>query len=276
MNTKCRRVSKLGGIEPYDLTVIAFPPVAPGEPVKISASTYLAYRQCPAQAQARFQRLYSPESKASFTGALAHRLFARHLETGPIDDLGQAVREEIGAGLNQKMVALGLRRPSDLEEVVRQVGALYDRFRRFPSEGFEAAEVDLEVEPAEGVTLLGKIDAVYRDGLSGAVLRDWKTGGLGEPLDQLLFYALVWTLRENEMAGMVEAVSVQTGERMSQVPTTTELEDVAQHVADLVTAMRRAWSNGSEVERRGGPWCRYCPLLTDCPEGQSASAIVNP
>lgn len=255
--------------------MIAFPPVVPGEPVKISASTYLAYRQCPAQAEARFQRVYSPESKASFTGALAHRLFARHLERGPIEDFTQAVREEIGAGLNQKMIALGLRRPSDLEEVVRQVGALYDRFRRFPTEGFEAAEVELEVEPTDGVTLHGKIDAVYREGLVGPVLRDWKTGGLGEPLDQLLFYALVWALRRHEMAGLVEAVSVQTGERMSQVPTSVELVDVAQKVADLVTAMRQAWSIGSEVERRGGPWCRYCPLLVDCSEGQSASAIAG-
>jgi hypothetical protein len=219
--------------------------------------------------------MFSPESKSSFTGALAHRLFARHLQTGQIDDLQQAVREEIGSALNHKMVALGLRKPSDLEEIVRQVGALYDRFRRFPSEGFEAAEVELRVEPAEGVTLHGKIDAVYREELPGPVLRDWKTGGLGEPIDQLMFYALVWALDRHEMAGMVEAVSLQTGERMRQVPDRAGLEIVAMQVAVLVNAMREAWSSANDLERRGGPWCKYCPLLTDCAEGQSVAAVVS-
>ena len=255
--------------------MIDFPPVVAGDAVKVSASTYLAFRQCPAQAQARYQRVYSAESKASFTGALAHRLFARHLQTGPIENLHQAVREEIGVGLNHKMVSLGLRRPSELEEVVRQVGALYDRFRRFPSDGFEAAEVELEVEPTDGVTLHGKIDAVYREGLAGPVLRDWKTGGLGEPLDQLMFYALVWALGHGELAGMVEAVSLQTGERVSRVPTRTMMKSVAQSVAELVNAMRRAWSSQTEVERRGGPWCRYCPLLSNCPEGQTVDALTH-
>lgn len=243
--------------------------------MRVSASTYLAYLQCPAQAQSRYQGVYSSESKASFTGALAHRIFARHLQTGPIGDLRQAVREEIGSGLNHKMVALGLRRTSELEDVVKQVGALYERFRRFPSEGFEAAEVELEVEPADGVTLHGKIDAIYREGVAGTILRDWKTGGLGEPIDQLMFYALLWALGHGELAGLVEAVSLQTGERMSQAPTEPQMESVATNVAELVSAMRRSWSANIGVERRGGPWCRYCPLLGDCPEGQAAGALTS-
>lgn len=255
-----------------------FPPVPAGAPLKVSATSYLAFRQCPAQAQARYLGQYPPESKASFTGALAHRLIARHLRSGPIADVPLAVREEIGAALNHKMAGAGIRRPSDLEGVIAAVGDLYARFRRFPDEGFEAAEVELAAEPVTGVTLVGKIDAIYRTNQtngegSGPILRDWKTGALGEPLEQLFFYALLWALQEQQMVSAVEAVSLQTGERMRHTPSLVDLRRVADGVADLVSAVRTVWSDGHDLERRGGPWCRYCPLLTDCPEGQSADAI---
>jgi len=262
----------------YHRQVISFPPVPAGDAIKISATTYLSFRQCPAQAEARLHGIYSAESKASFTGALAHRLFARHLNTGPIEDVNQAIREEIGAGLNTKMAAIGIHRPSELTEMIRHATALYDRFRLFPAEGFEAAEITLEVEPSEGVKLIGKIDAVFREEQPGPVLRDWKTGSLGEPIEQLMFYALVWALEKREMVAAVEAVSLQTGERMRQTPSVGELTMVARHIADLVTAVRTSWSSGDgaaevRTERRGGPWCRYCPLLEDCPEGRAADAV---
>lgn len=253
--------------------MIPFPRVPTGDPIKISATTYIAFNQCPAQAEARFQGVYPPESKSSFLGAVAHRVFARHLTTGPIDDLPQAIREEIGIGLNPKLAALGIHRPSELEELIRTMGALYERFRRFPADGFEAAEVALEAEPAPGVQLVGKIDAVFNEGTSAPLLRDWKTGSLGEPMEQLLFYALVWALARDEIPGAVEAVSLQTGERMRSQPSVADLTAVAERVAQLVTAFRETWSSGEVSERRGGPWCRYCPLLSGCSEGAVAFAV---
>jgi len=246
----------------------------------VSATTYLSFRQCPAQAEARLQGVYQAESKASFTGALAHRLFARHLNGGPIGDVGQAIREEIGAALNGKMAAIGIHRPSELNEMILAAGALYDRFRHFPADGFEAAEISMEAEPCEGVKLVGKIDAVFREDLPGPILRDWKTGGLGEPIEQLLFYALVWALEKGEMVAAVEAVSLQTGERVRKTPSEVELAGVASNLAELVTQVRTAWSSASGIHsasaiRRGGPWCKYCPLLDTCPEGRSAEAINN-
>jgi hypothetical protein len=93
-------------------------------------------------------------------------------------------------------------------------------------------------------------------------------------MEQLLFYALVWAMERGEMAAAVEAVSLQTGERMRRTPSVAELSAVALHVADLVTEVRTAWTSaGASTERRGGPWCRYCPLLEACPEGRSADAI---
>ncbi|MGQ0849345.1 MAG: PD-(D/E)XK nuclease family protein [Actinomycetota bacterium] len=260
--------------------MIAFPPVPAGEPVKVSATTYLAFKQCPAQAQARYEGHYPPETRPSFVGALTHRLIARHLQSGPIADVRLAVKEEIGAALNSKMGAAGIRKPSDLEQVIAQVGELYARFRRFPIDGFEAAEVELEAEPLAGVTLVGKVDVVLKGEEGDQVLRDWKTGALGSPFDQLLFYALLWALREDRLPGMVEAVSLQTGERVSRTPTLTDLAAVARLVADLVTAIRSVWSSGPAsdgrgLDRRGGPWCRYCPLLPDCSEGQSVMSLSH-
>jgi hypothetical protein len=242
--------------------------------VQVSATSYVSYRQCPAQAEARFRGIYGPESRASFTGALAHRIFARHLRHGPIADVGQAAREEIGSGLNPKLAPAGIGRPSDLADVIKQVGALYERFRRFPVEGFESAEVELEAEPVAGVFLVGKIDAVFRPG-RGPILRDWKTGSLGEPLDQLMFYALVWALQRQEIPETVEAVSLQTGERMSSAPTERDLEEVAGNVVAMVAAVRAARQSEQELERRGGPWCRWCPLLPDCREGAAAASLFN-
>ena len=79
------------------------------------------------------------------------------------------------------------------------------------------------------------------------------------------------------MVAAVEAVSLETGERMRRTPSVAELTIVAAHIAELVTQVRTSWSSdpATEVrtERRAGPWCRYCPILVDCPEGQSAEAI---
>jgi len=98
---------------------------------------------------------------------------------------------------------------------------------------------------------------------------------LGEPEDQLLFYALLWALDKAEVPAYVEAVSVRTGERYHTVPSTADVNRVAAEVGDLVNEMRRAWSAGIEPVRTGGPWCRYCPILGECAEGQAAGALLG-
>ena len=247
--------------------MIEFPPIQPGEPISVSATTYIAYRRCPAQALGRFQGRYPKESKASFRVGLTHGLIARHLQSGPLDDPEQAAREVIGSTkLNNKIAAAGLNRPSLLGPVISEASDLYRRFATLPVDEFEKAEVGLLSEVAEGVTLVGQVDAVF----AGPLLRDWKTGPLGDPLEQLLFYALVWCLQERTLP-RVEAISLQTGESLTQAPTISELSAVASGVADLVNFVRQA----VEAERRAGPWCRFCPLWDDCPEGQAALAINN-
>ena len=82
--------------------MIEFPVLPAGEPLSISASLYTTYLRCPGQAMAQVQGIYGPDSRASFSGMLAHRIFARHLTSGaiPPDDFTNACREEIGQAMN--------------------------------------------------------------------------------------------------------------------------------------------------------------------------------
>lgn len=257
--------------------LLEFPVVPDGDEVRISASTYVSYKQCPERANAHLQGVYGPETRPAFLGSLAHRVFSRHLTSGPIaaEGFAQACREEIGgSNLNQKMVALEMK-PADVIAAIEEVRVLYERFVRLPGEGFDGSEVALETEPAEGVQLVGTVDAVFREDLGGHRLVDWKTGELGEPEDQLFFYALLWALDRDDIPARVEAVSVRTGERYQTVPSRRDLEVVATEVAAMVTVLRESWQSTEALDRHGGPWCSYCPLLPDCAEGRSAEALLG-
>lgn len=256
---------------------LSIPHVVPGDRIRLSASTYVAWKRCPDQANARLQGVYGPDSRPAFLGSLAHRVFSRHLSSGPIasDDFVQACREEIGGStLNNKLAGLELK-PSALAGVIEEVRGLYERFTKMPTEGFEGSEVDLNHETAHEIELVGTVDAVYREDLGGHRLVDWKTGELGEPEDQLMFYAMLWALGRHEVPAYVEAVSVRTGERYRTVPSTGDVERVATEVGELVNEMRQAWAEGKTLPRHAGPWCRYCPILPECAEGQAAEALLN-
>ncbi len=256
---------------------IVFPQVVSGDAIRVSASTYVAYRKCPEQAAARLQGVYGPDTRAALLGSLAHRIFSRHLSTGLIsrDDFTQVCREEIGgSALNNKLGAIG-NKPSALSALIEETRALYERFIRLPEEGFEGSEHSIEATPADGVSLVGTVDAVYREELGGHRLVDWKTGDLGDPEDQLLFYSLLWSIEHDELPAYVEAVSVRTGERFRTVPSSADAQGVADQVGGLVDDIRRAWAAGTGLARTGGPWCRYCPLLDDCEEGKSTGALLD-
>lgn len=256
---------------------VAMPQVISGDEIRVSASTYVAWKKCPENANVRLQGVYGPDSRPAFLGSLAHRIFARHLTGGPIasEEFVQACREEIGgSNLNNKLGGLALK-PSALAGVIEEVRGLYDRFVKFPNEGFEGSEVTLDHDVEGAITLVGTVDAVYREDLGGHRLVDWKTGEIGEAEDQLLFYALLWALVRDELPAYVEAVSVKTGERYHTVPSTADVQLVASEVGELVNQVRRAWSEGLDLDRHGGPWCQYCPILDDCAEGTSTTVLLN-
>ncbi len=255
--------------------MIDFPPVSSGEDMRISASAYAAYRRCAESAAARFRGEYGPETDRAFVGGLGHRVFARHLRDGSIAESSfeQVCREEIGAGMNMKMSSLGVR-PSQLAGFIKEVGDLYARFKTLGFEGFRAAEVQLEVEPVPGVVLRGAVDAVFDDE-GGVRLVDWKTGGIADDAGhQLGFYALLWVLERRELPGRVEAVSVSSGQRTEVPVGLAEISAIAHDVASMVDVLRTAWAAGTHPARTAGPWCRYCPVLASCSEGQGAAKVL--
>jgi hypothetical protein len=252
--------------------VVEFPSVPAGEPLVVSATVYTTYLKCPEQARARLAGAYPAESRESFRGILAHRVFARHLSEGDVDgaEMAKVCRQEIGRSLNPKLAALGLT-PSKLAAVVNEVGDLFERFKRFPTDGFQTAERLVEHEAAPGVTLRGRVDAVFVGEGDRVRIVDWKTGGLGAAEPQLDFYALLWTLDSGAVPATVEAASVTSGERYVAEPDPARLDETAHRIAALVAELRRAFAEGGELLRTAGPWCRYCPLLESCEEGRAAA-----
>lgn len=257
--------------------MIEFPPPIAGEPVRISATLLTTYLRCGGEAEGRLKGVFAPDSVASFTGALLHRVLRRHLEEGPIpiEEIPHVCRQEIGQGrLSTKMNAVGLSAPSRLAPLFAEIGEKYERFQAYPQEGFSAAERLIEVEPAVGVTLVGKIDAIFDDD-DGLRLVDWKSGGLGSPRRQLGFYALLWTLETGEAPAGIEVVSLGTGERHRETVTAEWMNEVAATVSEFVTVIRTMWVTGESLALSAGPWCRYCPLSDDCPEGRVALQLLD-
>jgi len=260
----------------YHRVVIPLPAIDAGDPLTVSATLYKTYLACPQQALGRLHGEYPPDSLPAFKGSLAHRLFARHLTDGPIEDVSSACREEIGAGrMSAKLQGLGIGKPSALAPVIAEVGDLYARFKRFPTDGFRSAEVAIEAKLEGGVTLVGVVDAVFDDG-SGTRIVDWKTGGFIDDTDgQLDFYCHAWAQQHGELPVSAEAVSVKTGERSTLEPTLERAAATGAAVIEMVNTLRAAFRDQRELERRGGPHCRWCPLLDTCDEGNAATAIAQ-
>ncbi len=68
---------------------------------------------------------------------------------------------------------------------------------------------------------------------------------------------------------MVEAISVRTGERENQVPTLSDMRQTLASLGDMVSNIRLVWQARTNAEKSAGPWCRFCPILDGCAEGQS-------
>lgn len=255
-----------------------FDEVPDGEEIAVSATLYVTYRRCPQQALARLRGVYPPPSKAAFKGALTHRLIARHLEGGPIDDgrIEHVCREETGANLNHQMNEIGITTMTEFRAVVNEVAELYRRFAAIPTEPALGTEISFEVPVGGGVTLRGRMDALFEDP-DGTRIVDWKTGpNLGDDVDaQLGFYALAWQREHGSPPARTDAVSVATGERRVGAPTAATLADTEHEVAGMVDSLRAALSSGHDLPRTAGPYCRWCPVLEDCDEGSSAIALLD-
>lgn len=265
------------GRSTYSGTMETFDRVPEEERLVVSATLFVTYRRCPQQALARLRGIYAAPTRASFKGALVHRVIARHLSSGPIEDADLALvcRQETGANLNAQLAGVGLK-PSEFDAVVSEVGELYRRFVALPMDGVAEPEVAFEDEVSDGVVLRGRIDAVF-PGHDGARIVDWKTGAdLGDDVSsQLAFYAMAWERSSGQLPVTTEAMSLVSGERLTTHPTADEVSATAAAVAEMVGVLREAGRTGQDLDRTAGPHCRWCPLLEDCAEGLAARGILD-
>lgn len=261
----------------YSGTMETFDRVPEGERLIVSATLFVTYRRCPQQALARVRGVYAAPTRASFKGALVHRLIARHLSSGPIDDgeLALVCRQETGANLNSQLAGVGLK-PSEFDAVVNEVRELYRRFAALPMDGVATPEVAFEDEVGDGIVLRGRIDAVFT-GDDGARIVDWKTGAdLGDDVaSQLAFYAMAWERSSGELPAATEAMSLVSGERLTTHPSADDVSATAAAVGEMVGVLREAGRTGQDLDRTAGPHCRWCPVLEDCPEGLAAQGILD-
>jgi hypothetical protein len=254
----------------------SFRRIPPGAEFPVSATLYVTYLKCPQQALARLQGVYSAPSVAAFRGSLAHRIFARHLVDGPIaaEDFTLACKQEAGTHLGSTMASLGMK-PSEFRSMTAQVKELYGRFEQVPSEGFEGAEVQIESEPAAGITIRGRVDAVFAD-VDGKRIVDWKTGSFLDDADpQLDFYAMAWQMAKGTPPARMEVLSLKTGEKRVSEPTDESIAQTAEDVAAMIENLRDAIHDRAEMARTAGPYCRWCPLLDDCDEGAAGMVLLN-
>ena len=259
------------------MACVSAPDLPSGSPLRISASGFMAYLDCPSLFGARLDGKYGAESLASFRGALAHAVFARHLEGGEIADheFDNVCRRAIGGSvINYKMANLGLG-ITGVRETIAEVGEMYQRFKKLPSDGFRSSEVHLEVGFGDDVTLLGRIDAVYDDAGGGVRLVDWKSGDLGSVGQQLNFYALLWWKGTGSVPETIEAFSVQSGEQFRAHPTVADVQATAAQVTELVRTIRHSEEANEPLGRVPGMYCQYCPILSECSEGQAAARVAS-
>ncbi len=271
------QISVFSDVCGYDPIVLTFADLQSGEEIAVSATLFVTYRACPQQALARLRGIYPQPTGAMFKGSLAHRIFAKHLVDGPIADADfvSVCKSETGAHLNAQMADVGVKTMSDFTAVAEQVREMYDRFRALSTDGFDGAEVPIQAQVDQGVTLKGRVDAVFMDD-DGVRIVDWKTGSyLGSTKDQLDFYALAWSRSTGTPPKRTEAVSLKTGEKLLYEPTDGDLGETEHALVQMVRALRSAMASGADLTREGGPHCAWCPLLEDCSEGQTAADIVT-
>jgi len=260
----------------YDRCVTPVGRNSGGREFRVSATLFTTYLRCPQQAVARASGIYPEYSKAAFRGGLAHSIFARHLVDGPIpkSDFAAACREQAGSDLGNAMASLSMK-PSEFKAITAEVEELYDRFRNVSTDGFDGAEVPIEYRTDDGTEFRGRIDAVYvSDG--GVRIVDWKTGSsLDDAVPQLDFYAMMWLKAYDELPGVMEALSLKTGEQRISHPTQQSVRETEVLVSNMVDAIGSALAEPSELARTAGPYCRWCPILDGCGEGTAALKILD-
>jgi hypothetical protein len=131
----------------------------------------------------------------------------------------------------------------------------------------------------ERVTLQGKVDLQLgqpEGTTAGKVLVDFKTGRFSPShLEDLRFYALIETLRIGTPPRRVASYYLDQGRFIPEEVTVAQLETTVVRVVAGIEKMVMLEDTTRVPRKITGPACRWCPLLDDCDEGQSAIAATS-
>ncbi|HUP74520.1 MAG TPA: PD-(D/E)XK nuclease family protein [Acidimicrobiales bacterium] len=131
----------------------------------------------------------------------------------------------------------------------------------------------------ERVTLQGKVDLQLgqpEGTTAGKVLVDFKTGRFSPAhLEDLRFYALIETLRIGTPPRRVASYYLDQGRFIPEEVTVAQLETTVMRVVAGIEKMVMLEDSARVPRKITGPACRWCPLLDDCDEGQSAVAATS-
>ncbi len=253
--------------------MIELPSFTPGPPLVISASSFQRFMQCPDQGLSHFRGIYGKTSREGWIGQLVHRLIARDLTDGRIKDIELVARMEIGSThLNIDLAAVG--KPSDIRRAISEATEVYARFCELPRPELSEIEVTVVHHAGDDVTLKGRMDGIQQMS-DGVAIVDWKKGPIRpETRHQMAFYGLLWVLERHSLPVDLQAISIQTGERASFPATVADLERTVGVIAGLVHDVRTAMIGDEPLPKEPGPWCRYCPVLDTCDEGQETISLL--
>jgi len=123
------------------------------------------------------------------------------------------------------------------------------------------------------IVLQGRVDLTLghaRGTTANKVLIDFKSGRFSPShVDDLRFYALLEAIRMGTPPRMLATYYLDSGKPFPEAVTPAVLEVALHRTIDGATRMAHLLHGAGAPVRRSGPSCRWCPLLSQCDDGQA-------
>lgn len=240
------------------------------------------------QAVTSCEVLYEAQQEESFEwkipmtrGQIFHKCVELSVHISPARSALELVDEAMTSIMNRgDGLASFLMQLTDIEraEIRSEVTALlqtfFDTFPPLQNSWNPATELPRKAILHRGkIVLQGRFDLTVGrpDELTaGRVLIELKTGrAVPHHLDDLRFYALLETLVVGVPPALLASFYVDAGTVQVEAVDEDLLRSAIQRTSNAVKRLLQLRLKESQPERRASGSCRWCPVVDDCPTGQS-------
>jgi hypothetical protein len=221
-------------------------------------------------------------------GTVVHRAVELSMnvrgETVPahlVDHALASLTEVESNGLADWLQALGELERADLRgSAINDVCAFLESWPPLEPRFRPRSESKVRVDVLDGrITLAGKVDLTLgsADGMrAGKVLVDLKTGGFSPVhLEDLRFYALIEAVVRGVPPRKVASHYLESARLVPEDVTAPMLRSAAERVIGAVHRWVELRTGSESAARKTGPVCRWCPVLSSCPDGQAHLAAAD-